>query len=73
MLAEVAARSVATRCGSSRSPTSTTMAIVPSSSGTPAIVNSKNPNSSEPASVAASENRTLTGEPVNASIDPACA
>ena len=49
------------------------MAIVPSSSGTPTIVNSKKPNSSAPASSAASETMTFTGEPVRASIEPAWA
>ena len=36
------------RTGSSRSPSSTTIAIVPSSSGTPTSANSKNPNASPP-------------------------
>jgi hypothetical protein len=46
---------------------------VPASSGTPTRAKSKYPKRPAPASAAASETITLTGVPVSASIDPACA
>ncbi len=61
------------RFGSSRSPKSTTIAIVPIRRGTPTRANSKNPNRPTPASSAASETITLTGDPVSARSEPACA
>ena len=61
------------RCGRSRLPKSTTIAIVPATSGTPASANSKNEKEPAPASSDASETITLTGVPVNVSIDPAWA
>ena len=61
------------RCGSSRSPKSTTIAIVPATSGMPTSANSKNPNVSTPAFFAEAFTITLTGVPVSVSIDPACA
>ena len=61
------------RCGSSRSPASTTIAIVPITSGAPTSANAKKPNDPTPASPAASDTITFTGVPVSASSDPACA
>lgn len=61
------------RCGSSRFPNSTMIASVPTSSGSPARPNSKNVNGRAPASAAASLTMMLTGVPVRASKEPACA
>ena len=49
------------------------IAIVPASSGMPAIANSKKLKPRNPAPTAALETSTLTGVPVRASIEPACA
>ncbi len=49
------------------------IAIVPTRRGIPTSANSKKPNAPTPASFAASETITLTGDPVSASSDPAWA
>ncbi len=61
------------RSGSRRSPSRTTIATVPATSGTPTSANAKKPNAPPPASRAASETITLTGDPVNARSEPAWA
>lgn len=61
------------RCGSSRSPSSRMISRVPIMIGSPTRVNSKKPKGRPPASAAASLTRMLTGVPVRASSDPACA
>ena len=52
---------------------STTIAIVPIRRGTPTRANSRKPNRPTPASSAASETITLTGDPVSATSEPAWA
>ena len=61
------------RWGSRRSPKRTMIAIVPTRSGIPTSANSKKPIAPTPASFAASETITLTGDPVSAISDPAWA
>jgi len=60
------------RCGSRRSPKNTIIAIVPASSGTPTMPNSKNPKAPPADFAAMSDTSTLTGVPVSASMEPAC-
>ena len=63
----------AVRDGRSRSPSSATIAIVPTTSGTPTSANSKKPKRPTPASAPASDTTTFTGVLVSASSEPACA
>ena len=46
------------------------MANVPTTRGTPASANSKNPKRPSPAAADASDTRTFTGDPVSASMEP---
>ena len=66
VVAEVARDRAGGAVGSSRSPNSHTIAIVPATSGTPTSPNSRKPKRPAPASAAASETITLTGDPVSA-------
>src|SRR3954454_23916837 len=59
------------RLGRTRGATSRMIAMVPSSSGTPAKPYSKKPKGRSPPFTAASDTRTLTGVPVSASSEPA--
>ena len=49
------------------------MAIVPATSGMPTSANSKKPKLPTPASSAAPDTITFTGDPVRTSSEPACA
>ena len=62
VLAEVALDGARAAVGTSRSPRSTTIAIEPMSSGMPTSANSKYPNAPTPASSAASDTTTFTGD-----------
>ena len=64
---------VGARSGSSRRPNTAITRSVPTTSGTPTSPNSKKPNGRAPASAAASLTMMLTGVPVSASSEPACA
>jgi hypothetical protein len=61
------------RTGSTRGPSTIASRTVPAGNGIPTTAKLKNPKAPAPAPRAASETMTLTGLPVRASRDPACA